>query len=161
MVLIDANVVLRFLLKDYSNQANQAAAIIHDGAAVTADIMAEVVYVLNGLYQIPREKIKDAVSVLLQELHADEKELILYALELFVQKKLDFTDCMLAARAFVQGMEVFSFDKKLMKTIGELQSASSPHNHQKQSEQPVGGDAGGQTADGVAENGLARQIRPL
>lgn len=83
MVLIDANVVLRFLLKDNPNQANQAAAIIHNGAAVTVDIVAEVVYVLNGLYQIPRDKIRDAFSVLLQELHADEKEMILFALELF------------------------------------------------------------------------------
>ena len=118
MVLIDANVVLRFLLKDNPNQANQAAAIIHNGAAVTVDIVTEVVYVLNGLNQIPRDKIRDAFSVLLQELHADEKEMILFALELFAQKKLDFADCMLAARACVQGVEVFSFDKKLMKTIG-------------------------------------------
>ncbi len=120
MVLIDANVILRYLLRDQAEQANQAAALIHAGAWTTPGIMAEVVYVMQGLYQIPRDKIASALLLLLHELHMEETALLSCALDIYQKHKLDFTDCLLAARALTQGAQVFTFDKKLMKTIAEL-----------------------------------------
>lgn len=48
MVMLDANIILRYLLNDDEKMANEAELIIKDGTAlVTVEIIAEVVYVLK------------------------------------------------------------------------------------------------------------------
>lgn len=111
--LIDANVILRHLLRDVENQSEQARIIIAGGAHTTTEVLAEVVYVLQGVYQVPREKIKTALSALLGEILTDHVDVIIKALTLYSDENLDFVDCVLIARACILGDDVFTFDKKL------------------------------------------------
>ena len=111
--LIDANVILRHLLRDVENQSEQARIIIAGGAYTTTEVLAEVVYVLQGVYQVPREKIKTALSALLGEILTDHVDVIIKALTLYSDENLDFVDCVLIARACILGDDVFTFDKKL------------------------------------------------
>lgn len=56
--LLDANAVLRFLLQDNEEQFQQVKAIIRRrNCYVTLEVLAEVCYVLEGLYQVTREDI--------------------------------------------------------------------------------------------------------
>ena len=49
MKLVDANVILRYLLNDNQEMAQQAKAVIEGGAYTKPEIIAEVVYVLKGV----------------------------------------------------------------------------------------------------------------
>lgn len=115
--LIDANVILRHLLRDVEEQSAQARIIIAGGAYTTTEVLAEVVYVLQGVYKIPRDKIQVALTALLGEVLTDHADVVVKALEIYASKNLDFVDCVLIARACVLGDDVFTFDKKLNATL--------------------------------------------
>jgi len=116
-LLIDANVILRHLLRDVEEQSAQARIIIAGGAYTTTEVLAEVVYVLQGVYKIPRDKIQVALTALLGEVLTDHADVVVKALEIYASKNLDFVDCVLIARACVLGDDVFTFDKKLNATL--------------------------------------------
>ena len=46
-VLVDTNVILRYILNDNEDMAMEAANIIKNGAITLPEVLAEVVYVLN------------------------------------------------------------------------------------------------------------------
>ena len=49
--MLDANAVMRFLLQDIEEQFQEVKAIVkRDRCYVTLEVMAEVCYVLEGLY---------------------------------------------------------------------------------------------------------------
>ena len=53
MPILDANVILRYLLGDIPEQSAEAQKAVLSGAATTAEVLAEVVYVLAGVYHKP------------------------------------------------------------------------------------------------------------
>ena len=56
--ILDANAVLRFLLQDNEEQFRQIKTIIRGkNCYVTLEVLAEVCYVLEGVYQVTREDI--------------------------------------------------------------------------------------------------------
>ena len=50
-ILIDANVILRYLLNDVEEMAKKSAEIINAGAFTLPEVIAEVVYVLKSVYR--------------------------------------------------------------------------------------------------------------
>ena len=61
MCLIDANVILRYLLDDNQLMAQQAKKVVENGAYTKPEIIAEVVYVLKGVYKVGRADRKSVV----------------------------------------------------------------------------------------------------
>ena len=55
--LIDANVILRYLLRDHPQMSEEAKKVIEEGAFTLPEVLAEVVYVLKGVYQVERTEI--------------------------------------------------------------------------------------------------------
>ncbi|MDO5564443.1 MAG: hypothetical protein Q4F88_04360 [Eubacteriales bacterium] len=53
--IIDANIILRYILKDDENDFEIAKKEILKGATTSIAIIAEVVYVLKGVYNIPQQ----------------------------------------------------------------------------------------------------------
>lgn len=49
--LIDANVILRYLLEDHPQLSPEAKKVIESGAYTLPEVLAEVVYVLKGVYK--------------------------------------------------------------------------------------------------------------
>ena len=121
--LIDANVILRHLLRDVEDQSEQARIIIAGGAYTTTEVLAEVVYVLQGIYHVPRDKIQTALTALMGEVLTDHADVIVKALAIYGEKSLDFVDCVLIARACVLGDDVFTFDKKLNSALRQYLEA--------------------------------------
>ena len=117
MTLVDANVILRYLLADVPEQAEAAKAAIDDGAAVTVEVVAEVVYVLRGVYGVPRDEVSQTLGALLPRLECDRLDVLLGALDSFRDTRLDFVDCVLLANAALGKAEVLTFDKKLAAAI--------------------------------------------
>ena len=63
----------------------------------------------------------------LDEIYMSDKASVQYALRLFVERKLDFVDCLLAGYHHMRGREVMTFDKKL-KVVLDLDPLSSEMN---------------------------------
>ncbi len=117
MLLIDANVILRYLLSDHEEMAQRAKEAIMHGAYTTVEVLCEVVYVLAGVYHAEREEIQEWLTCLLNEVSLENKQAILYALRVYGETRLDFVDCVLVGYKRILGAQVFTFDKKLNRML--------------------------------------------
>ena len=113
MVLIDANIILRYLLRDIEEKYAIASQIIEKGCRTTTEVLAEVVYVLLKVYNVQRADTAIALFSLLKKVQVEKGIAVLFAINLFKNTKLDFVDCLLIAYNNVLGQSVVSFDKKL------------------------------------------------
>lgn len=118
MVMLDTNIILRYLLNDDEKMASEAELIIKNRSVqVTIEIFAEVVYVLKGVYHIGRAEIGQCLLSFLSEVTTPEPEVLKLGIKTYVEQNLDFPDCILYAYHKVKGHEVKSFDKKLNKLL--------------------------------------------
>jgi len=115
--LIDANVIIRFLLNDIPEQADIASKVIYGGAYTNEVILAEVVYVLVGVYKIERKQVSSLLLSLLEFIHVENLEVMTNSLKLFAEYKLDFVDCLIISYHNILKVDVFSFDKKLLNKL--------------------------------------------
>ena len=66
MMLIDANAILRYTLKDNLDTAAKVRDFITKHKVFARyEVLAEVVYVLNKVYLLPRNEIADGIEVFL------------------------------------------------------------------------------------------------
>lgn len=117
MRLIDANVILRFVLNDNPEMTNQATEIITVGAYTKPEVIAEVIYVLKNVYAMPKRKIRTIVHNISTIVLIENADCILYALDIYASVSLDFVDCLLIAYHQINHENIFSFDKKLNKYL--------------------------------------------
>ena len=119
MSLLDANYILRYLLRDNEKMFQEAKdVIVNMHCLLKNEVIAEVVYVLEGVYNTPREIISETLIrlLLLQNMTTlESKTFLIEALKIYQHKNLDFVDCILCA--LKDKYEVKSFDKKLMKCV--------------------------------------------
>ena len=125
MVLLDANFILRYLLNDDKDMYEQAKENIEGGNAfVTIEIVAEIVYVLKGVYSVKREEIAESMIGVLKLIGCPDADVLTEGLELYGKTNLDFPDCILCAYHTVRGYTIKSFDKKLNKLLAETDTVS-------------------------------------
>lgn len=117
ILLIDTNVILRFILNDNIEMAQRAAKAIASGAYTKPEVIAEVVYVLKSVYSTPKDKIKSIVHGLSDIIWIENSDCVIHAIDLFASTSLDFVDCLLVAYHSLNGETVFTFDKKLNKHL--------------------------------------------
>ncbi len=118
MEMLDANIILRYLLNDNEKMADEAEKIIRGGTAqVTIEVIAEVVYVLKGVYSIERDTIKSSLLDFLSEVQTTEPEVMKLGLKTYAEHNLDFVDCILYAYNRVKGYGIKTFDKKLKQLL--------------------------------------------
>ncbi|EDP74882.1 PIN domain-containing protein, partial [Hydrogenivirga sp. 128-5-R1-1] len=99
--LIDANVILRYLLRDNKELYAKAEEVFNDmmegktKILILESVIAEVVYVLQRIYNVSRKEISEILRKLieLRGVKVHNKGQMLNALEIFSEKKLDFVDC--------------------------------------------------------------------
>ena len=115
--------ILRYLLDDNKEMAAVAEKHILSGAAfVTIEVMAEVVYVLKGVYKLDRAKIAGVLEGLLDLDICCDKEVLTPVSSIFGKHNLDFVDCVLYAYHMVYGVQVATFDQKLLRLIHSTQN---------------------------------------
>ncbi len=122
MKIVDANIILRYLLNDHGGLSAKAATIIEDNDVLLPnEVVAEVVYVLEKVYNIKNVEICDTLLDLFKfrNVAVDDFEVLEEALLLFSRRRLDFVDTILYAYNKVKGHQVFTFDKKLNKLLEE------------------------------------------
>ena len=118
MVIFDANMILRYLLRDNESMANQAKqCLIAGNVAVTIEVVAETVYVLKGIYDMDRQEVADKVMRFLRLADCRDSDLLPLAFRTYAEQNLDFVDCILYSYHQVRGAEIATFDKKLLKMM--------------------------------------------
>jgi len=127
IILIDTNTILRYLLKDVPGLYEKAETLFRkvrtgeQKVEITEGVLAEVVYVLLKYYRVPKQEAVETLSAFLlyKGISGRSKTEYLQAFRLFGGTKLDFVDCLLAARAKVRKADLFTFDKELLRAIGK------------------------------------------
>ena len=120
MILIDSNVIIRFVLNDnpkLSPKAFQIIKQIEEGETqvyLAPVILAEIVYVLLKVYRLKRADIKDKILpiVNMRNIKAERKDILPTAFEIFTTKNVDFEDAYLVAlMESKQINSIYSFDE--------------------------------------------------
>jgi predicted nucleic-acid-binding protein len=122
MKILDANVLLRFILQDNVAHANFAEEqILQNNFLMPIEVISEIVYVLNKVYSIDKKTIGQLINDILHLQNAiiPHKQVVEFALHVYAQTKLDFVDCILVGYAKTEGHKIISFDKKTNKYLVE------------------------------------------
>jgi predicted nucleic-acid-binding protein len=115
---IDTNVLVRHLTGDPPAMARRATRFLAGAASgelLLADlVLAEVVYVLESVYELDRAAVAEAARavVTFPAIAVDDPQLLLRAIEVYENDRLDFAEAYLVASAERSGVRaVASFDK--------------------------------------------------
>jgi len=122
-VLLDANVLIRFLRADHDAHFAKAKKLIARAEAgevrlILLDaVLAEVVFVLSSVYKVKPVDIAGALHPFLFHggVECPGAEVLGDTLERFSQKNVDFMDAYLAAQAKAMEVPVCSFDRDFKK----------------------------------------------
>jgi len=116
--LIDSNILVRHLTGDPPELARRATAFLrsaHDLVLVDL-VIAEVVYVLESVYEVERERVAELVRAVtgFSAIVVADEVLLLRALELYEQYRIHFAESYLVACAELSGVgAVASFDRAI------------------------------------------------
>jgi len=118
--VIDANIVLRFLLDDHPEQSPRARELmrrVRDGeetVVLPEVVVSDIVWTLRSFYHWPAEQIRAFVRSLLtlKGVRGVRREVLLHALDIFAKFNVDFSDALIAAEMLWTGQEeIYSYDR--------------------------------------------------
>jgi predicted nucleic acid-binding protein len=115
---IDTNVLIRHVTGDPPAQAKRATAFIRDTAElVLADLVAaEMVYVLESFYRVDRAQVAELLRAVIAypSIALADEQLLLRAVEVYEDDRLDFAEAYLVATAEAHGVnQIASFDRSI------------------------------------------------
>jgi predicted nucleic-acid-binding protein len=115
---IDTNILVRHLTGDPPEQAARATKSLAaaDELLLVDLVVAEVVYVLESFYEVPRERVAELVRAIIAfpAIVVLDSALLLRALEVYETDRLDFAEAYLVAQAERSRIGVVaSFDKAI------------------------------------------------
>ncbi len=115
---VDTNVLIRHLTGDPPAQARRTTRLLAraDQLLLADLIVAEVVYVLESFYQLPPSEVARLVRAIVvdRRIVVVDPVLLLRAIELHDDERLNFADAYLVASADVSGVgAVVSFDRAM------------------------------------------------
>jgi len=120
MRFLDTNIFIRFLTDDVPAKADACEkifkkAVEKEETLFTTDlVIAEIVWVLESFYELPKKEVQDKVEKILNtpNLICPHKDLILSALVLYSEKNIDYIDACNALTLKEKGIEeLYSYDK--------------------------------------------------
>ncbi|MEZ4526652.1 MAG: PIN domain-containing protein [Desulfobacterales bacterium] len=123
----DANAVLRYVLQDIPELFEKSVGLIENSTIfLPFEVIAEVVYVLEKVYNIGRKDVSGTMIDIIAypNIETVDREVMRYALHLFSQSGLDFVDTLLCGYCYAQKTEIAKFDKKLAKQIKRINEES-------------------------------------
>jgi predicted nucleic acid-binding protein len=118
--IIDANIILRFFLADNEEQFSRAKAFVNklelgqEETLLNEIVFAEVIWVLNKVYNIPRQEITDkflrfinyrGIKTIL------DKEIFLDAIRLYPKYSMDIQDIFIGVLSRHKDCSIVTFDK--------------------------------------------------
>lgn len=123
---VDANILLRYFMRDIEDQWAKADSLIREMAAgrlkllCDAVTLAEVVWVLKSFYKLDRRQISEGLEPIVSSgsFHMPNKDLYVRALQIYAEIG-DFGDACACAAALTHcDGQLLSFDKRLSSVPG-------------------------------------------
>jgi predicted nucleic-acid-binding protein len=121
---VDTNVLVRHLTGDPPAIARRATRFLgtaSSGELLLADlVLAEVVDVLESVYELGRAAVADAVRAIVTfpAIAVQDSELLLRAIEVYETHRLDYAEAYLVASAERSGVQaIASFDKTIRRVV--------------------------------------------
>lgn len=119
---VDTNVLVRHLTGDPPDQAAAATVFLQKAEELylTDLVLAEVVYVLESFYKVPREQVAElarAIAVFPAIVVADGA-LLLRAVEVYEVDRLDFAEAYLVACAEISGVGAIATFDRAVERVG-------------------------------------------
>jgi len=128
-LILDTNVILRFLLNDVPELYGKAERIflqVEEGKleVLLSDlVLSECVWVLEKFYKVPRQEIAEKISSFLQAkgVHTETpKSVFEEALSTWSGSTLDWTDAFLVAKASHGNTKLLTFDREIKRKFPDL-----------------------------------------
>ncbi len=124
-VVLDTNVILRYLLRDHEEMfqtSNEVFENIRKGtqkAELLDCVLAECVYVLTKFYRVSRAETADKLQMLLlyKGISNSNRQTMLDALALYRSENVNIVDCLVHQTAKDGKLSVFSFDLDLTRKL--------------------------------------------
>ena len=115
---VDTNILVRHLTGDPPEQAARASRFLAaaDELLLADLVVAEIVYVLESFYEVPRARVAELVRAIIAfpAIVVLDAAMLLRALEVYETARLDFAEAYLVAQAERSGVgAVASFDKAI------------------------------------------------
>jgi predicted nucleic-acid-binding protein len=125
--IVDANVILRYLLADQPDHFRKADQFMGQvkvgevGVFIPEGVIIECVYVLLKFYKVPRPEIVESLVGILnyKGVINENRRLLIKSLRLFQEKNVDIVDAMVYTLSEEYGWSYFTFDKDLKKLDGK------------------------------------------
>ncbi len=118
--VIDANVVLRFILADHPKQSAASRRLFERVVRGTECVrlpeiaLCDVVWTLNSHYKRPKTEVRQFVLDVLavDGIVMERKAIARNAIDMFAAKNIDFSDALIASEMAGNGdSEIYSFDR--------------------------------------------------
>ena len=123
MAAADTNVILRLILRDDEAQYADAKRFLDASGHVFVShvVLAEIVWVLGSAYRVSKERICEALAMLVEvpSFTLQDAPVVQAALAEFRTSRADFSDCLVLATARAANeLPLATFDSKLAKLEG-------------------------------------------
>jgi predicted nucleic-acid-binding protein len=125
MVLIDTNILLRYLLSDHAKFSQKAKEVmLNNNVIILTQVISEAIYVLKGVYNSTRQEIAAALLSVcdMDNVKLENDEIVRFAIEEFCNSSLDFVDVLLYSHQKFTAIPIITFDKGLNSKLKELQT---------------------------------------
>ena len=121
--LIDANVIIRFFVREENTLYAKSVEIIERvekgelKVEILSEVLMEVLFIMAKYYKVPlRDIIEDLKIILrLQGVVNENKYILINSLDMMLEKNIDYVDALICSKSKLQGYGKISFDKDVMK----------------------------------------------
>lgn len=114
-MVIDTDVVIRFLTRDDSQKAQRFERFLESGkkGIITDVTFAEIYWTLNSFYKFPKHKILNILEALISyKSISSNKEVLMYVIKILREQTISFIDAYTIAYAAIKNdAKILSFDK--------------------------------------------------
>lgn len=121
---VDTNILVRHLTGDPSDMAERATAYLASASELylTDLVTAETVYVLESFYEAPRAQIATAMRSLIamRSVVTVDPALLLRAIEVYENDRLDFAEAYLVASAESTGVDQVAAFNRAIDRVGTI-----------------------------------------
>jgi predicted nucleic-acid-binding protein len=121
--LIDANVIIRFLVQEENELYTKSVQILQDvekgklKIEILNEVVMEVIFIMTKYYKVPLPDIVNDLKalLLLEGVVNKDKYIVIDTLMLMQYKKIDFVDALICSKSKLQGYGKINFDNDVMK----------------------------------------------
>ena len=127
--VLDTSVILRFLTGNSKDKKEKFKKLILDASLekktlfVPLIVIIELVYVLEKIYELKKQDIRENVESLLslQPVEIESENVVLESLRLYAEENIKYGDAMILAKSRIANIKpVYTFDKKDFKKFTDV-----------------------------------------